>query len=99
MSSSSSSSSSPQGVLGLLSAVDIMTSSSTLFFRQCYNSLGDLMDLLALVNSIANFPLYCLMSSQFRGTIRSLVGRGGNTASVVGKAEVRKQDVMKISRV
>ena len=57
------------------------------------------MDLLALVNSIANFPLYCLMSSQFRGTIRSLVGRGGNTASVVGKAEVRKQDVMKISRV
>ena len=44
------------------------------FFMSCYHPLGEVMDLLALVNSAANFLLYCIMSSQFRATIRKILG-------------------------
>ena len=36
------------------------------FYQTVYVSLGDLMDLLALINNAVNFLLYCIMSSQFR---------------------------------
>ena len=32
----------------------------------CYTPLGELMDMMALVNCALNFILYCLMSRQFR---------------------------------
>ncbi|KAK5645399.1 hypothetical protein RI129_006699 [Pyrocoelia pectoralis] len=51
----------PQAMLGLLSV-----SVGPDFERQCYNPLGDLMDILALTNSAINFILYCTMSRQFR---------------------------------
>ncbi|KAB0795454.1 hypothetical protein PPYR_12293 [Photinus pyralis] len=51
----------PQAILGLLSV-----SIGSKFERQCYNPLGDLMDILALTNSAINFILYCAMSRQFR---------------------------------
>jgi hypothetical protein len=44
------------------------------FFMECYNPVGEMMDMLALENSAANFLLYCLMSTQFRATIRKILG-------------------------
>ena len=58
-----------QGILGLLSAV-----LGTRFFLSCYTPVGEVMDLLALGNSAANFLLYCLMSTQFRATISKMLG-------------------------
>ncbi|XP_052872748.1 G-protein coupled receptor dmsr-1-like [Anopheles cruzii] len=57
----------PQGILGLLSAVLEKD-----FFFNCYLKLGDVMDVLALVNSAINFILYCSMSRQFRSTFNDL---------------------------
>ena len=54
----------PQGVLGLLSAVH-----GKQFFLSCYNPLGELMDLLALINGALNFIIYCSMSTMFRQTL------------------------------
>lgn len=53
----------PQGILGVLSVV-----LGQRFFRDCYNKLGEVMDILALINSAINFILYCAMSRQFRTT-------------------------------
>ncbi|XP_055626841.1 G-protein coupled receptor dmsr-1-like isoform X2 [Toxorhynchites rutilus septentrionalis] len=57
----------PQGILGLLSAI-----LEKHFFYNCYLKLGDLMDMLALINSAINFILYCSMSRQFRNTFNYL---------------------------
>ncbi|KAK2708654.1 hypothetical protein QYM36_014304 [Artemia franciscana] len=52
----------PQGILALLGA--ILDES---FLKNCYGKLGDLMDIVALVNSAVNFVLYCCMTaSKFR---------------------------------
>ncbi|KAF5307925.1 hypothetical protein FQR65_LT06492 [Abscondita terminalis] len=55
----------PQAILGLLSV-----SIGSQFEKQCYNPLGDLMDILALTNSAINFILYCTMSRQFRSAFQ-----------------------------
>ncbi|KAK0174266.1 hypothetical protein PV327_011058 [Microctonus hyperodae] len=60
----------PQGVLGLLSGI-----LGNGFFRTCYVKLGELMDILALINSAINFILYCAMSRQFRTTFSQLFCR------------------------
>jgi thyrotropin-releasing hormone receptor len=52
----------PQGVLALLSGIDKN------IFEEVYVPLGDVFDLLVLVNSAVNFVLYCSMSRQFRRT-------------------------------
>ncbi|XP_011297316.1 FMRFamide receptor-like isoform X2 [Fopius arisanus] len=57
----------PQGVLGLLSVI-----LGTGFFRTCYVKLGEMMDILALINSAINFILYCAMSRQFRTIFHQL---------------------------
>lgn len=49
----------PQGVLCILSAVFTNDVLNLIYFN-----LGDLLDLLSLVNSSVNFVLYCLMSSR-----------------------------------
>jgi hypothetical protein len=56
-----------QGILGLLSAV-----LGKQFFLDCYNPVGEIMDMMTLTNSSVNFILYCLMSSQFRITLRKI---------------------------
>ncbi|KAK7105544.1 G-protein coupled receptor dmsr-1-like [Littorina saxatilis] len=56
----------PQGILVLIWAVDEG------FFNDVYIHLGDLMDMLVLVNSAVNFILYCIMSQHFRSTFKSL---------------------------
>ena len=52
----------PQGVLALLGGLNHR------FFELYYVPLGDFMDILVLVNSSANFILYCSMSRLFRIT-------------------------------
>ena len=58
-----------QGTLGMLSAI-----LGQQFFFECYDPVGEVMDMLALINSTANFILYFLMSSDFRMTMRKLSG-------------------------
>ncbi|XP_057331179.1 G-protein coupled receptor dmsr-1-like isoform X2 [Microplitis mediator] len=60
----------PQGVLGLLSVI-----LGSGFFRTCYVKLGEMMDVLALINSAINFILYCAMSRQFRTIFSQLFCR------------------------
>lgn len=57
----------PQGILFLLSGV-----LGNSFFLNCYNNLGEVMDILALLNGAINFILYCSMSRQFRTTFGQL---------------------------
>ncbi|XP_054164377.1 G-protein coupled receptor dmsr-1-like [Oppia nitens] len=57
----------PSGILALLSGIF-----GKVFFNNVYNKFGDLMDMLALINSAVNFVLYCLMSQQFRKTFTKL---------------------------
>ena len=67
-----------QGTLGLLSAIH-----GRQFYKECYNSLGDIMDMLALVNCSTNFLLYCFMSTQFRTTLCKMINRKGKSSTVV----------------
>lgn len=57
----------PQGILGLLSGI-----LDKCFFKRCYNSFGEMMDLLALINAAVGFVLYGLMSKQFRTSFKSV---------------------------
>uniref|UniRef100_A0A914C4H1 G-protein coupled receptors family 1 profile domain-containing protein n=1 Tax=Acrobeloides nanus TaxID=290746 RepID=A0A914C4H1_9BILA len=53
----------PQGVLSIFIAIytnDV--------YNYIYRYLGDVLDLLSLINSSVNFVLYCLMSSRYRHT-------------------------------
>lgn len=56
----------PQGVLAFLSGVDDR------FFHDVYVPLGDVFDVVVLINSAVNFVLYCTMSRQFRQTFGEL---------------------------
>ena len=56
----------PQGILAMISGLNDK------FFTNVYSNLGDVMDLLVLLNSAVNFILYCIMSQQFRDTFKSL---------------------------
>lgn len=56
----------PQGILAGISGLN------DTFFNQVYSNLGDVMDLLVLINSAINFLLYCIMSQQFRDTFKNL---------------------------
>lgn len=57
----------PQGILALLSGI-----LGDAFFTNCYGHLGELMDILALINGAINFILYCVMSRQFRQTFNRI---------------------------
>ena len=57
----------PSGLIALLSGI-----LGEEFHMNIYHSLGELMDLLALINSAVNFILYCTMSRQFRKTFTKL---------------------------
>lgn len=53
----------PQGILNLLSGILV-----TDFIDEVYVPLGDILDIITLVNNGINFILYCAMSKQFRDT-------------------------------
>ncbi|XP_066148722.1 G-protein coupled receptor dmsr-1-like [Euwallacea fornicatus] len=57
----------PQAILGQISAVY-----GAVFLRECYVALGEIMDIIALINSSINFILYCTMSRQFRATFQEM---------------------------
>jgi uncharacterized membrane protein YgcG len=59
----------PQGALALVCGVH------RVYFDILYSPLGDLMDMVALVNNAINFVLYCTMSRQFRLTFWQLFVR------------------------
>lgn len=62
----------PQGLLALCSGLEPD------FFESYYTPLGDIMDIVALVNNSINFTLYCTMSRQFRSTfLQIFFGRHG----------------------
>ncbi|MFH4975431.1 hypothetical protein AB6A40_002140 [Gnathostoma spinigerum] len=52
----------PQGVMSVLTGVY----TSDTFHQKIYLPLGDIMDLLSLLNSAVNFIIYCSMSRKFR---------------------------------
>ncbi|XGW06589.1 hypothetical protein V3C99_016700 [Haemonchus contortus] len=52
----------PQGMLHVCNAIY----SNETFYQKIYIPLGDLMDLLSLLNSAVNFLIYCAMSRKFR---------------------------------
>ncbi|XP_045164658.2 G-protein coupled receptor dmsr-1-like [Mercenaria mercenaria] len=56
----------PQGILAMISGLNDH------FFQEIYSNLGDVLDLLVLLNSAVNFILYCIMSQQFRDTFKNL---------------------------
>jgi hypothetical protein len=58
----------PQGVLAFLSIIF----ESTNFHSNVYMKLGDVMDIIALINNAVNFILYCLMSHIFRETFKNI---------------------------
>jgi len=60
----------PQGVTNLLNGL------LDGFVDEVYASLGDLLDILALINNGINFILYCTMSKQFRDTFIQLFVAG-----------------------
>lgn len=56
----------PQGILTLMNVfVDCFT--TTVYYK-----LGDLLDIMALINNSVNFVLYCTMSKQFRTTFATI---------------------------
>jgi hypothetical protein len=59
----------PQGIMAILSFI----LESTNFHTQVYMKLGDIMDILSLINNAINFILYCLMSRTFRHTFKDIL--------------------------
>ncbi|CAH1783972.1 unnamed protein product [Owenia fusiformis] len=57
----------PQGILAMLSGI------SNYIFINVYVMLADIMDMLILLNSAANFIMYCIMSRQFRNTFKEVI--------------------------
>lgn len=58
----------PQGVINTVVAIK-----GDCFLFHFYVPIGDLLDLLVLLNSSTNFILYCAMSAQFRRSFKQLV--------------------------
>lgn len=65
----------PQAVLILFSIIHGDPSKPDSFYRRIYIPLGDLLDMLALINNSINFLLYCTMSRAFRNTFYTLILR------------------------
>ncbi|VDN41096.1 unnamed protein product [Gongylonema pulchrum] len=58
----------PQGIIAILNAVY-----TTHVHIYIYFNLGDILDLLSLLNSSITFILYCIMSSRYRDTFWTVV--------------------------
>lgn len=57
----------PHGIFSLLMGI-----LGKCFFLNCYQSFGELWDILALTNGAINFILYCCMNRMFRATFGQL---------------------------
>lgn len=58
----------PQGIIAIMNAIY-----TTHVHIYIYFNLGDILDLLSLLNSSITFVLYCLMSSRYRDTFWTVV--------------------------
>ncbi|KAL6728314.1 hypothetical protein Aduo_010095 [Ancylostoma duodenale] len=58
----------PQGMLAILSAIY-----PTHVHSMVYLNVGELLDLLSLVNCLTSFVLYCCMSSTYRSTVKAIL--------------------------
>lgn len=58
----------PQGIISILCAIF-----TTDVHKYLYFYIGDVLDLLSLVNSSVNFVLYCVMSSRYRQTFWEVI--------------------------
>jgi hypothetical protein len=59
----------PQGIIALLSIIY----ESSNFHQNIYMKLGDLMDIISLINNSINFFLYCFMNPIFRKTFKNII--------------------------
>lgn len=58
----------PHGIMKILSIIFEQQN----FHHQVYEKLGDIIDLMALLNNAVNFILYCAMSKKFRRTFQKV---------------------------
>jgi hypothetical protein len=63
----------PQAILILFSIIYGDPNKPNSFYNSVYMALGDLLDMLALINNSINFLLYCTMSRAFRNTFYTLI--------------------------
>jgi len=84
----------PIGILGMLSAIW-----GKQFFIECYNPVGEMMDMMALTNSAVNFILYCLMSSQFRTTGKKILGIHRKQAITTMRKMSIRVETLPLSRI
>ena len=76
----------PQGIL-------VIVCSFNDTYRDYYYDLGDLLDIIVLLNSSVNFVLYATMSQQFRDTFRAKLI---NPVLKVVKANSKNEDILEI---
>uniref|UniRef100_A0A1I7X6Z7 G_PROTEIN_RECEP_F1_2 domain-containing protein n=1 Tax=Heterorhabditis bacteriophora TaxID=37862 RepID=A0A1I7X6Z7_HETBA len=67
----------PQGLLAVLSAIY-----PTHVHTMVYVNVGEVLDLLSLVNCLTSFVLYCFMSSTYRNTVKSIFCTNNRKSSV-----------------
>lgn len=89
----------PSGILVLLSGII-----GDSFFEKVYSPLGELMDILALVNSSINFILYCTMSSIFRITFTNIfckcfIRNNNNNSMVLNESTPIKSTLIKSTTI
>lgn len=63
----------PQAILILFSIISGNPDSDDSFYKRIYTPLGDVLDMLALINNSINFLLYCTMSRAFRNTFYTII--------------------------
>ena len=68
----------PQGLVALFSIIF----ESTNFHSNVYMKLGDIMDLISLINNSINFILYCRMSHLFRETFKNVFCLKNNNINI-----------------
>jgi len=76
----------PQGVVMILSSVNSQ------FTNGIYLNLGDLFDIMVLVNSAVNFLLFCTMSRQFRQTFVVVFCRRRSQTLVSRSRRINEED-------
>ncbi|ETN82117.1 hypothetical protein NECAME_08167, partial [Necator americanus] len=76
----------PQGVIAILCAIYTADVHKYLYFH-----LGDILDLLSLLNSSVNFVLYCVMSSRYRQTFWMVVLPAKAHSSFITKQQTHTQ--------
>lgn len=78
----------PHGILLIICAI------KNDYYEKLYFPLGDLLDVLVLINGSINFFLYCFMSSQFRDKFKQLFKFGKNDNNNKFKFKFNKQEAI-----